>query len=73
MAILVTGGAGYIGSHTVVELQNSGYDVVVLDNLSNSSEKASRLNFIKQISWTGKPLTRFLTKKTLTPVFILPD
>ena len=31
MAILVTGGAGYIGSHTVVELQNSGYDVVVLD------------------------------------------
>ena len=40
MAILVTGGAGYIGSHTVVELQNAGYDVVVLDNLSNASEKA---------------------------------
>lgn len=40
MNILVTGGAGYIGSHTVVELQNSGYDVVVADNLSNSSEKA---------------------------------
>ncbi len=39
MAILVTGGAGYIGSHTVVELQNAGYDVVVVDNLSNSSEK----------------------------------
>ena len=39
MAILVTGGAGYIGSHTVVELQNAGYDVVVLDNLSNASEK----------------------------------
>ena len=82
MAILVTGGAGYIGSHTVVELQNSGYDVVVLDNLSNSSEKAldrvskitgKPVKFIKQISWTGKPLTRFLTKKTLTPVFILPD
>lgn len=36
MAILVTGGAGYIGSHTVVELQNAGYDVVVLDNLSKS-------------------------------------
>ena len=33
MAILVTGGAGYIGSHTVVELQNAGYDVVVIDNL----------------------------------------
>ncbi len=40
MAILVTGGAGYIGSHTVVELQQAGYDVVVLDNLSNSSEKS---------------------------------
>ncbi|MBR6326529.1 MAG: SDR family NAD(P)-dependent oxidoreductase, partial [Lachnospiraceae bacterium] len=36
--ILVTGGAGFIGSHTVVELQQSGYDVVVVDNLSNSSE-----------------------------------
>ena len=40
MAILVTGGAGYIGSHTVVELQSAGYDVVVLDNLSNASEKS---------------------------------
>ena len=40
MAILVTGGAGYIGSHTVVELQNSGYDVVVLDNLSNSRKSS---------------------------------
>ena len=35
--ILVTGGTGFIGSHTVVELQNSGYDVVIVDNLSNSS------------------------------------
>lgn len=35
--ILVTGGTGYIGSHTVVELQQSGYDVVIIDNLSNSS------------------------------------
>ena len=40
MSILVTGGAGFIGSHTVVELQNAGYDVVVVDNLSNSCEKS---------------------------------
>lgn len=40
MSILVTGGAGFIGTHTVVELQNAGYDVVVMDNLSNSSEKS---------------------------------
>ncbi|MEG1709414.1 MAG: UDP-glucose 4-epimerase GalE [Acinetobacter sp.] len=38
--ILVTGGAGYIGSHTCVELLNTGHDVVVLDNLSNSSEES---------------------------------
>ena len=40
MAILVTGGAGYIGSHTVVELQNAGYDVIVIDNLDNSSKES---------------------------------
>lgn len=40
MSILVTGGAGYIGSHTCVLLQENGYDVVVLDNLSNSSEES---------------------------------
>jgi UDP-glucose 4-epimerase len=38
MKILVTGGLGFIGSHTVVELQNTGYEVVIIDNLSNSSE-----------------------------------
>ncbi|MBP3390664.1 MAG: UDP-glucose 4-epimerase GalE [Clostridia bacterium] len=40
MAILTTGGAGYIGSHTCIELVNAGYDVVVVDNLDNSSEKS---------------------------------
>ena len=39
MKILVTGGLGFIGSHTVVELQNAGYEVVIIDNLSNSSEE----------------------------------
>src|SRR5690554_3745805 len=38
--ILVTGGAGYIGSHTVLELLHSGYGVIVLDNLSNSSAES---------------------------------
>ena len=37
MKILVTGGLGFIGSHTVVELQNEGFEVIAIDNLSNSS------------------------------------
>lgn len=53
MKILVTGGAGYIGSHTCVELLNTGYDVVVVDNLNNASEKA--LDRVRKI--TGKKLT----------------
>ena len=53
MSILVTGGAGFIGSHTVVELQTAGYEVVVLDNLSNSSKKS--LDRVSAI--TGKPVT----------------
>ena len=40
--ILVTGGAGFIGSHTVCQLLNSNYDVTVLDNLSNSSKRLSK-------------------------------
>ena len=56
MAILVTGGAGYIGSHTVVELQNSGYDVIVCDNLSNSSKTS--LERVKMI--TGKDVPFYL-------------
>lgn len=52
MSILVTGGAGFIGSHTCVELLESGYDCVVIDNLSNSSKKA--LDRVKEI--TGKSL-----------------
>ncbi|KGQ40682.1 UDP-glucose 4-epimerase [Gallibacterium anatis] len=53
MTVLVTGGAGYIGSHTVVELLNANREVVVLDNLSNASAKS--LERIKQI--TGKAVT----------------
>ena len=40
MSILITGGAGYIGSHTLVELSNANYDFVVYDNLSNSSKES---------------------------------
>ena len=46
MSILVTGGAGFIGSHTCVELLENGYDVVVVDNLSNSCEKSLELSLI---------------------------
>ena len=52
MSILVTGGAGFIGSHTCVELLNAGYDVVIVDNLYNASEKA--VDRVKEI--TGKDL-----------------
>ena len=52
MRILVTGGAGFIGSHTCVELLNAGYEVTVIDNLYNSSEKA--ISRVKEIA--GKDL-----------------
>ena len=51
MAILVTGGAGFIGSHTVVELIQAGKEVVIVDNFSNS--KPEVLNRIEKI--TGNP------------------
>ena len=53
MSILVTGGAGFIGSHTCVELLNSGYEIVIVDNLYNSSEKS--LDRVKEL--TGKDFT----------------
>ena len=48
MKILVTGGTGFIGSHTTVELQNAGYDVVIVDNLSNS--RADVIDGIEKIT-----------------------
>ena len=53
--ILVTGGAGYIGSHTDVELLNKGYDVVCVDNYCNSSPES--LNRVETI--TGRTVTRY--------------
>ncbi len=69
MAILVTGGAGYIGSHTCVELLNEGYSVVVVDNLCNSSRKA--IERVEEI--TGKPVTFYeadlLDRQALERIF----
>jgi UDP-glucose 4-epimerase len=69
MAILVTGGAGYIGSHTCIELLNAGYEVIVVDNLSNSKEEA--LNRVEKI--TGKKVkfyqTDLLSREGLTEIF----
>lgn len=69
MKILVTGGAGYIGSHTCLELLNQGHEVVVVDNLCNSCEEA--LNRVKEL--TGKDLAFYeadiLDKEALNRVF----
>lgn len=69
MSILVTGGAGYIGSHTCVKLLEAGYDIVVVDNLVNSSEES--LNRVKKI--TGRDFkfycTSILDKDNLDAIF----
>ncbi|SHF30296.1 UDP-glucose 4-epimerase [Marinitoga hydrogenitolerans DSM 16785] len=69
MAILITGGAGYIGSHACVEFLNAGYEIVVLDNFSNS--KPEVLNRIKEI--TGKDFKFYevdlLNKKGVEKIF----
>ena len=69
MKILLTGGAGYIGSHTCVELLNAGHEVIVLDNLSNSSKES--LKRVEEI--TGKSVLFYLAdirdREALTKVF----
>ena len=69
MKILVTGGAGFIGSHTVVELQQEGYDVVVVDNLCNSSEKS--LERVEAITGKKVPFYKadILDRKALEEIF----
>ena len=69
MAILVTGGAGYIGSHTVVELQNAGHEAVVLDNLSNSSEKV--LKRVEKLTGKAVPFYKadILDREALKKIF----
>ena len=69
MSILLTGGAGYIGSHTCVEMLNAGYDVIVVDNLNNSSVES--LNRVEKI--TGKKPSKEAGEKiTITEPFIVP-
>ncbi len=69
MNILVTGGAGYIGSHTCVELMDAGFNVIVVDNLSNSKEEALRR--VERI--TGKTLSfhqaDLVDRKTVSSIF----
>lgn len=69
MSILVTGGAGYIGSHTCLELLNAGYEIVVIDNLSNSKSES-----LKRVSELAKKDFKFyngdlLDEKTVEMVF----
>ena len=67
--ILVTGGTGYIGSHTVVELINAGYDPVIIDNLSNSSPKI--IEQIMKITGTRPEFHNFdLCDEKLTRKFL---
>jgi UDP-glucose 4-epimerase len=73
MTILVTGGAGYIGSHTCIELLEAGYQILVVDNLCNSSEES--LQRVQRI--TNKPLVfkkvDLLDKSALQEVFRISD
>lgn len=69
MSVLVTGGTGYIGSHTVVELINSGYDVIIIDNLSNSKkdvvDKIEKITGIRPKFYEGD----VCDKELLTSIF----
>ena len=67
--ILVTGGTGYIGSHTVVELQEKGFDVVIVDNLSNSQIEV--LDNIEKITGIRPAFEKFdLSERDKTYAFL---
>ena len=77
MSILITGGAGFIGSHTCVEMLNSGYDVVVVDNLDNSSSESldrvekitgKKVKFYKQDVRNREALRKIFTENSIEAV-----
>lgn len=77
MAVLVTGGAGYIGSHTCIEMLNSGFEVVVVDNLDNSSSESlkrvekitgNRLKFYKDDVRDKSALRKIFTENKIEAV-----
>ena len=69
MPVLVTGGAGYIGSHTCIELLNAGYEIIVVDNLMNSKKES--LNRISEITGKSFPFYQIdlLNEQELQKVF----
>ena len=77
MSILITGGAGFIGSHTCVEMLNSGYDVVVVDNLDNSSSESldrvekitgKKVKFYKEDVRNREALRKIITENSIEAV-----
>ena len=78
MAILVTGGTGFIGSHTVVELINAGKEVVIVDNFSNSKpevlNRIEKITGIRPVFYQADLLsTASLKNRRLMPSSTLPD
>ena len=82
MSILLTGGAGFIGSHTAVEMINAGYDVIIADDLSNSSEKVidrieaitgKRPKFYKVDVAVKEDVRKYFKRIILKVLYILQD
>ena len=80
MAILTTGGAGYIGSHTCIELTKAGYDVIVVDNLDNSSEKSlervekivgKKIKFYKEDVRDREAMRKIFTENNIEAVILV--